>query len=209
LRIIVEHNIDIDLKVALDLALAQLDASALVESADHINKQVLTYMLDRFKGRYEDEHIPSEVFQSVAARQLSNPLDIHLRVLAVHAFNQLPEAEALAAANKRVSNILSKQTDLPDGREVNQDLLAEPAEQALAKTLTALTGSVRPLLEARDYTSALKELAKLRDSVDQFFDEVMVMAEQSEVRMNRLALLQKLQALFLNIADISLLVPAK
>lgn len=209
LRIIVEHNIDIDLRAALDLALAQLDASALVESTDHINKQVLTYMLDRFKGRYEDEHIPAEVFQSVAARQLSNPLDIHLRVLAVHAFNQLPEAEALAAANKRVSNILSKQTDLPNGRDVNQDLLTEPAEQALAKTLMALTSAVSPLLEARDYTSALKELAKLRDPVDQFFDEVMVMAEQSEVRMNRLALLQKLQALFLNIADISLLVPAK
>ena len=73
----------------------------------------------------------------------------------------------------------------------------------------ALTSAVSPLLQARDYTSALKELAKLRDPVDQFFDEVMVMAEQSEVRMNRLALLQKLQALFLNIADISLLVPAK
>lgn len=209
LRIIVEHNIDIDLKVALDLALAQLDASALVESADHINKQVLTYMLDRFKGRFEDEHIPAEVFQSVAARQLTNPLDIHLRVLAVHAFNQLPEAEALAAANKRVSNILSKQTDLPDGKDVNPDLLTESAEQALAGTLIALTSVVSPLLQARDYSSALKELAKLRDPVDQFFDEVMVMAEQSEVRMNRLALLQKLQALFLNIADISLLVPAK
>lgn len=209
LRIIVEHNIDIDLKAALDLALAQLDASALVESTDHINKQVLTYMLDRFKGRYEDEHIPAEVFQSVAARQLSNPLDIHLRVLAVHTFNQLPEAEALAAANKRVSNILSKQTNLPDGKDVNQDLLTESAEQALAGTLMALTSAVSPLLQARDYTSALKELAKLRDPVDQFFDEVMVMAEQSEVRMNRLALLQKLQALFLNIADISLLVPAK
>jgi glycyl-tRNA synthetase beta chain len=165
-------------------------------------------MLDRFKGRYEDEHIPAEVFQSVAARQLSNPLDIHLRVLAVHAFNQLPEAEALAAANKRVSNILSKQTDLPS-KEVNPDLLTESAEQALAKTLMALTGAVSPLLEARDYTSALKELARLRDPVDQFFDDVMVMAEQSEIRMNRLALLQKLQELFLNIADISLLVPAK
>jgi glycyl-tRNA synthetase beta chain len=180
-----------------------------VESADHITKQVLTYMLDRFKGRYEDEHIPAEVFQSVAAQQLSNPLDIHLRVMAVHAFNQLPEAEALAAANKRVSNILSKQTDLPDGRDVNPALLVEPAEQTLATTLAALTGAVSPLLEARDYTSALKELAKLRDPVDQFFDEVMVMAEQSEIRMNRLALLQKLQALFLNIADISLLVTAK
>jgi glycyl-tRNA synthetase beta chain len=210
LRIIVEHKIDIDLRAALNLALTQhIDTSTLVESADHINKQVLTYMLDRFKGRYEDEHIPAEVFQSVAARQLSSPLDIHLRVMAVHTFNQLPEAEALAAANKRVSNILSKQIDLPDGREVNQALLVEPAEQTLATTLMELTGAVGPLLETRDYTNALKELAKLRNPVDQFFDEVMVMAEQSEVRMNRLALLQKLQALFLNIADISLLVPAK
>ena len=210
LRIIVDHNIDMDLQVALDLALARhVGVSALTESPDHINKQVLTYMLDRFKGRYEDEHIPAEVFQSVAARQLSNPLDIHLRVLAVHAFNQLPEAEALAAANKRVSNILAKQNDLPGGGEVDRDLLTEPAEQALAKRLTALTSAISPLIETRDYTSALKELATLRDPVDQFFDEVMVMAEQSDVRMNRLALLQRLHALFLNIADISLLVPAK
>ncbi|WP_438951088.1 glycine--tRNA ligase subunit beta [Porticoccus sp.] len=210
LRIIIEHNIDIDLKAALKLALDQhTGVSTLADNTDKISKQVLTYILERFKARYDDENMPPEVFQSVAARQLSNPLDIHLRVLAVHTFNQLAEAEALAAANKRVSNILAKQTDLINRKDLNHSLLTEPAEQQLASILGTLTDVVSPLLQTRDYSTALKELAKLRAPVDQFFDEVMVMAEDPEVRLNRLALLQKLQDLFLNIADISLLVPAK
>lgn len=210
LRIIIEHNIDIDLKAALKLALDQhTGVSTLADNTDKISKQVLTYILERFKARYDDENMPPEVFQSVAARQLSNPLDIHLRVLAVHTFNQLAEAEALAAANKRVSNILAKQTDLINRKDLNHSLLTEPAEQQLASILGTLTDVVSPLLQTRDYSTALKELAKLRAPVDQFFDEVMVMAEDPEVRLNRLVLLQKLQDLFLNIADISLLVPAK
>ncbi|WP_461481128.1 glycine--tRNA ligase subunit beta [Porticoccus sp.] len=210
LRILVEKKIDLDLHVALTQATSQHGIfSKKTTSKEETAKQVLTYMLDRFRAWYEDEQISAEVFQSVAARQLSNPLDIHLRVQAVHVFNQLPEAQALAAANKRVSNILAKQDGERQSTAVNNRLLSDPAEQELAEALAALINEVRPLLLARDYTDALKKLARLRQPVDRFFDDVMVMVDDAALRSNRLALLQQLRDLFLQVADISLLVPAK
>ena len=210
LRILVEAQIDLDLEAALIQAASQhniFDHNHALQA--ETAKQVLTYMLDRFRAWYEDEQIPVEVFQSVAARQLTNPLDIHLRVLAVHAFNQLPEAQALAAANKRVSNILAKQENERQGTTINNTLLVDPAEKILAEALAELTNNVNPLLAARDYTDTLKQLANLRAPVDRFFDDVMVMIDDEALRANRLALLQQLRNLFLKVADISLLVPAK
>jgi glycyl-tRNA synthetase beta chain len=210
LRIIVERGIDLDLYEALTAAASQhtgLDTNS--NSIESLSKQVLTYMIDRFRSWYEDINIPTEVFQAVAARQLSNPLDIHQRVQAVHAFNQLAEASALAAANKRVSNILAKQEGNTIPAEVDNTLLADNAEKALALSLAELASEVKPLQQDRDYTDVLKQLARLRQPVDQFFDDVMVMVDDEDLRNNRLALLQQLRNLFLEVADISLLVPAK
>ena len=165
-------------------------------------------MLDRFRAWYEDENIATEVFLAVAAKQLSNPLDIHQRVHAVQAFSQLPQAASLAAANKRVSNILSKQQHSGEA-SVNRSLLQESAEQSLADAVDSLTAEVEPLLKQRNYTEALTRLAKLQEPVDQFFDDVMVMCDDDALRQNRLSLLLKLRNLFLEVADISLLVPAK
>lgn len=210
LRIIVERGIDLDLQEVLSDALSQHTGLDLKSDAiGNTTKQVLTYLIERFKAWYEDENIPTEVFQAVAARQLSNPLDIHQRVQAVHAFNQLSEAAALAAANKRVSNILSKQADSTIPAEVDNTLLVDDAEKALALSLAELAGEVKPLQQDRDYTDVLKHLAKLRQPVDQFFDDVMVMVDDNALRNNRLALLQQLRNLFLEVADISLLAPGK
>lgn len=210
LRIIVERKIDLDLLEALSLAISQHSIlSGNSEAASKLSKQVLTYMVERFKSWYVDENIPAEVFLAVVEKQLSNPLNIHQRVLAVHAFNQLPEAAALAAANKRVSNILAKQQGISIPTEVDNTLLADTAEKALALALAELSSEVKPLLQDRDYTQMLKQLARLRQPVDSFFDDVMVMVEDDALRNNRLALLQQLRNLFLEVADISLLVPAK
>ena len=205
LRIVVERSIDLDLEDAIKAAIAQHRD---LPPGDDLCKEVLTYMLDRFRAWYEDENIATEVFLAVAAKQLSNPLDIHQRVHAVQAFSQLPQAASLAAANKRVSNILSKQQH-SGGASVNRSLLQESAEQSLADAVDSLTAEVEPLLKQRNYTEALTRLAKLQEPVDQFFDDVMVMCDDDALRQNRLSLLLKLRNLFLEVADISLLVPAK
>jgi glycyl-tRNA synthetase beta chain len=210
LRIIIERDIDLDLTQAINSAAAQFaDLSGAKLTGDELCKQVLTYILERFKSWYKEEGIGSEVFAAVSALGLSNPLDINARVQAVQQFSQLPESVALAAANKRVSNILAKQ--LADTSPVSLDakLLQENAEQQLASEIERLTTLVTPLLERRDYSGVLSQLAKLREPVDSFFDQVMVMAEDPEVRNNRLALLHSLRRLFINVADISQLAPAK
>ncbi len=165
-------------------------------------------MLDRFRAFYEDANIPAEVFQAVTSKQLSQPLDINQRVLAVNEFSKLPQAQALAAANKRVSNILSKQ-NASASVQVNTELLQEDAEKALAKAVSAKAELVAPLFAKREYTKALAALADLQQPVDAFFDSVMVMCEDAALQQNRLALLQQLRGLFLEVADISYLVPAK
>jgi glycyl-tRNA synthetase beta chain len=210
LRIIIERDIDLDLTQAINSAAAQFaDLSGAKLTGDELCKQVLTYILERFKSWYKEEGIGSEVFAAVSALGLSNPLDINARVQAVQQFSQLPESVALAAANKRVSNILAKQ--LADTSPVSLDakLLQENAEQQLASEIERLTTLVTPLFERRDYSGVLSQLAKLREPVDSFFDQVMVMAEDPEVRNNRLALLHSLRQLFINVADISQLAPAK
>ena len=206
LRIIIERNIDLDLKLAITAAAQQLN---IIGDADKLCMQVLTYVLDRFKSWYKDEGINSEVFASVATLELSNPLDIDARVKAVDQFTRLPEAVALAAANKRVFNILAKQAVDTIPSNIDSNLLADAAEQQLAKNISSLNCTIAPLLEQRDYAAVLKELASLRDPVDQFFDDVMVMVDDPAIRDNRLALLNSLRSLFLNVADISQLVVSK
>src|SRR5690606_35103615 len=190
LRLIVEKNFDLDLRELLQKAQSQypqLDAqTGLVDT-------VLDYMIERFRAWFEDESIPAEVFMAVSAKKLSQPLDINQRVQAVFRFSQLPEAQALAAANKRVSNILAKQggdTELP---ALQMSLLTEAAEKQLAAQVAALQATAQPLFAARKYREGLEQLASLRAAVDAFFDNVMVMADDMAVRNNRLALLSQLR----------------
>ncbi len=206
LRILVEKEIDLDLRDCLQLAAAQYPEGVIAEGAV---EQTLEYMIERFRAWYEEENIPAEVFRSVSARKPSRPLDIQRRVHAVHAFTRLPEATALAAANKRVSNILEKLEAGHEFGEVNADLLQEPQELALSRQLAALTGISAQHLARDEYTEALACLATLREPVDTFFDDVMVNVEEPALRNNRLNLLKQLRDLFLQVADISQLVVGK
>jgi glycyl-tRNA synthetase beta chain len=207
LNIIIKRELDLDLRDLI--AFARNSFGDVLKSADSESK-VIEYMLERLRAMYVEENITTETFNAVAAKQLSVPLDIHKRVLAVHNFTQLPEAASLAAANKRVSNILSKSADgIAIDAGIQHALLQEDAEKLLASALTAKTAVVAPLFATRDYTATLASLADLREPVDAFFDTVMVMAEDEKLRNNRLALLAQLQALFLQVADISQLVPEK
>ncbi len=203
LRILVERKIELDLKSAIAAAAAQLTLDLDKEA---LCLQVLTYVIERFKAQYRDENIAPEVFVSVAALGLSTPLDIDARVRAVDHFSRLPEAIALAAANKRVFNILAKQSANSIPNVIDPALLMEAAEQHLAAELARLEQLTAPLLAQRDYTNVLQTLALLREPVDLFFDQVMVMADDPALQANRLALLQRLRSLFLNVADISQLV---
>jgi glycyl-tRNA synthetase beta chain len=210
LRIMLERNIDLNLVDVLSYCNAQLDIGKRAKlSGIELEKQVLTYTLERFKSWYKEKGLPAEVFLSIAALKLGNPLDIDARVSAVDRFTLLPEASSLAAANKRVSNILTKQLANSDLVPLNPSLLQEEAEKQLSDSLNSLEALIAPLLANRDYYAVLEKLAELKQPVDQFFEDVMVMAEDMELRQNRLALLDKLHKLFINVADISLLVPEK
>jgi glycyl-tRNA synthetase beta chain len=204
LRLLVEQQRNVDLRDLLTLAFQQHQNLAQGEA---VIEQVLTYMLDRFRAWYEEQSIPATVFQAVSAKQLSQPLDIDQRVQAVNFFRQLPEAEALAAANKRVANILAKADSVPD--TVNVDTLQEDAEKALYSAVIEQQKVVEPLFAQRQYKEALTALASLREVVDTFFDQVMVMADDETLKNNRLALLQQLRGLFFEVADISCLAASK
>lgn len=206
LRILVEKELDLDLRQCLALAAEQYPTGLL---ADDTGEQVLTYMLERFRAWYEEEAIPVEVFRAVSATDPSRPLDIQRRVHAVHAFGRLPEAQALAAANKRVANILGKLGAGHSFGEVSADLLHEPQEKELAEALRTLGAESAGHLEQGAYTEALASLAALRSPVDAFFDGVMVNTEDEALRNNRLNLLNALRDRFLQVADISQLAGTK
>lgn len=201
LNILIKGELALDLRELLSVAAEQHRD---LPKADGLVDDVLTYMLDRFRAWGQDEGISAEMYLAVRARPVTAPLDFARRLRAVKAFAQRDEASALAAANKRVSNLLDKQAH--DGStQVDTSLLAEPAEKALFDAVNARRDQVTPLFAAGDYQRALDVLAELRGPVDDFFDGVMVMAEDDATRNNRLALLASLRALFLEVADISLL----
>ncbi|OYD21025.1 glycine--tRNA ligase subunit beta [Oceanimonas baumannii] len=201
LRIIVEKGYQLDLLMLIDQARA-LYGSKL--SNQNVADDVLEFMLGRFRSWYQDLGYGVDVIQAVLARRPTRPADFDARVKAVSAFRELDAAIALAAANKRVGNILSKfDGEIP--AEVNAGLLQDDAEKVLAAQVAELTERLAPLFAGGDYSKALAELASLRESVDAFFDQVMVMADDDAVRLNRLALLNQLRNLFLRVADISLL----
>ncbi|AHG74345.1 Glycyl-tRNA synthetase beta subunit [Mannheimia sp. USDA-ARS-USMARC-1261] len=200
LRIIVEKNLPLDLTDLVEKS-AKLFGDKLTNQ--NVVSEVVDFMLGRFRAWYESEGIAVDVIQSVLARRPTRPADFDARVRAVSHFRELDSAEALAAANKRVSNILAK-ADIAIG-EIDLTACVEPAEKALAESVLALRTEVQPLIANGDYTAVLDKLANLRQPVDAFFDGVMVNAEDQKLRQNRLAILSTLQGLFLQVADISLL----
>ena len=200
LRIIVEKNLPLDLEDLVTKS-AALFGDKLTNQ--NVVADVVDFMLGRFRAWYQDEGIAVDVIQAVLARRPTRPADFDARVRAVSHFRTLDSAEALAAANKRVSNILAK-ADAAIG-EINLTACVEPAEKALAEAVLALRTEVQPLIAKGDYTAVLDKLANLRAPVDSFFDNVMVNAEDPALRQNRLAILNTLQGLFLQVADISVL----
>ena len=201
LRIIIERELPLDLQTLCEWA----EENFTVLTEQNTASTVVDYMLERFRAHYDEQGIGAEVYLAVHARRPTRPLDFDRRVKAVEAFRQLPEAQALAGANKRVSNILTKQGGDNIGEAVDTSLLQDAEEKTLAEQVEQQAQNVLPLFEQGDYSSALRSLAQLREPVDSFFDEVMVMAEDDAVRNNRLALLNRLRNLFLRVADISLL----
>ncbi|AGB80428.1 glycyl-tRNA synthetase beta chain [Serratia sp. FGI94] len=201
LRIIVEKNLPLDLQTLTEEAV-RLYGNKLTNAK--VVDEVVDFMLGRFRAWYQEEGHAVDTIQAVLARRPTKPADFDARVKAVSHFRTLDEAAALAAANKRVSNILAKSTDtLLD--QVRASVLKEPAELKLATHLVVLRDKLQPYFAEGRYQDALVELAALRETVDEFFESVMVMAEDEEVRVNRLTLLSKLRELFLQVADISVL----
>ena len=199
LRILVESGLDLDLAACLQRAAAGFPAGI---NAAAVVDGVFDFMMERLRHYYLEAGIRPDVFDAVLSRRPPRPYDFHQRIHAVTAFTRLPEAESLAAANKRIRNILRQSDETPPA-SIDSARLQEPAETALAKELEATAAAVRPLLDRNDYTRALTQLAGLRDKVDGFFDNVMVMSEDRSLRSNRLAMLQCISDLFLTIADIS------
>ncbi|MGL5487473.1 MAG: glycine--tRNA ligase subunit beta [Shewanella sp.] len=201
LRIIVENKLPLDL-VTLIAKAQELHGTNL--SNANASDEVLEFLMARFRAWYQDKGINVDVILAVLARRPTRPADFDSRINAVSHFRSLEASSALAAANKRVSNILAKvEGELPTA--INSALLTEAAEQALAAKLTELQPLLAPLFANADYQQALTLLASLRESVDQFFEDVMVMADDTALRNNRLALLNNLCEQFLHVADISLL----
>jgi glycyl-tRNA synthetase beta chain len=199
LRIMIESTVDLDLHHLLTQAAQHFDSAV---SADKAVEPVMEFILDRLRAYYQEQGIRPDVLDAVTALKPVRPVDINKRIHAVNTFRQLPEAESLAAANKRSGNILKKvKGTLPE--TIKPDLLAEDAEQKLYQALTDLNKMVGPLLANSDYEPALQQLAGLRKPVDTFFDDVMVMVDDTRLRDNRIDLLNQLHGLFLQVADIS------
>lgn len=201
LRIIVEKNLPLDLQILTEKAV-HLYSSKMTNVK--VVDEVVEFMLGRFRAWYQEEGHALDTIQAVLTRRPTKPADFDARVKAVSHFRTLEEAAALAAANKRVSNILAKSTDTLNNH-VQASVLQEATEIQLASHLVVLRDKLEPYFTDGNYQDALVELATLREPVDVFFENVMVMAEDDAVRVNRLTLLSKLRELFLQVADLSVL----
>ncbi|MEZ5462685.1 glycine--tRNA ligase subunit beta [Dokdonella sp.] len=220
-RTIIEGALDIDLKAHLAEALAGLPESALVaglgkgkdgqareldagKRRNELAAEIHEFIVDRLRSYYAEQNVAGEAFEAVRVLSPNSLLDFDRRLRAVMAFARLPEAQALAAANKRIGNILRQAEASPTG-EIDPALLESEAERMLVAAVAAAETDSAPLLAEADYVGLLRRLAALREPVDHFFDGVMVMAEDEAIRKNRLVLLGRLRSMFLRVADISLL----
>jgi glycyl-tRNA synthetase beta chain len=206
LRLLIETPLSLDLHALLEQAAAAYPAA--LKASDSLS-EVMDYCLDRLGSYYADASNPrcadADVVASVLALGLTEPHDIDRRIQAVQGFRRQPEAASLAAANKRTRNILRKAPATEVAADVDPALLSDDAERVLSGAVDAMAEQVQAMLQRRDYVEALAELASLRTALDDFFEQVMVMAEQPQIRANRLALLKRLEGLLLGVADISLL----
>jgi len=204
-RTLIEGKLDLDLVALLR------DAAALVDGAkaEAVAVELYDFVLERLRGYHADQGIRGDMFDAVASQRPASLLDFDARLRALLEFARLPEADALAAANKRIANILRQATEKGDKPAPNIDAsaLTAPEERTLAATLEFEGGKAMQALGRRDYVAALRALASLRPAIDAFFDQVMVMVEDEDMRQNRLALLADLRRRFLAIADIGLLQP--
>ncbi len=197
LRTLIENKLDINIVELTEFASAQIKTT--IEQSVTADK-VIEFIFDRLKGYCLDQGYSADEFDAVIAVAPAEPLDFMQRLQAVKAFRQLPEAESLAAANKRIRNILKKSESQPAAVVGN---LVELQEKQLLQAALQAADDIKPLLALRDYQATLNRLAGLRNDVDTFFDQVMVMTDDLELRANRLALLNLLSEQFLTCADIS------
>jgi len=199
LRIIIEGGLDLDLKTLLDQA-----AKGLADKVDAspATAETLGFVMERLKAYYKDQGIALDTVDAVASLKPTRPLDFDQRVKAVSDFRKLDAAESLAAANKRISNILKKVSGKV-AKQVDENLFVEAQETSLYNAIKEQQEKLTPLFASGDYSAALSSLAVLREAVDNFFDNVMVMADDEALKNNRLALLSQLRNLFLEIADLS------
>ncbi len=198
LRILIEKQLPLDLMQLLDIARAQFPREML---ADSVTVDLHGFMLERLRGYLRDQDFSADEIESVLSQSPTRIDLVTPRLEAVRAFRRLPEAGSLAAANKRIRNILRKAEGVDGNPELT--LLQEPAEKNLFTAVNEMQPQLNALFEAEDYTGALKLLAGVRSEVDTFFDEVMVMTDEPLTRKNRLALLAQLEALMNRVADIS------
>lgn len=202
LRITVERSLELDLLQLVEVAVSLQP----VPAPPDVSNEIWAYLMERLRSSYLEgdagRSVTTEMFDAVLASRPHSPLDIDLRLRALEAFLKLPEAESLSAANKRIANILRKAPADMSGAVDTQRLL-DPAERQLFEHVISIERAVNPLLARREYPTALGHLASLREDIDRFFDSVMVMAEDIDVRTNRLALLTRLRAVFVQIADLS------
>lgn len=202
LRILIEKQIDLDLEDLLNSAAGNYPG---LENKETVS-QLLRFMLERLKAWYQEQGITPDVFAAVAALNLTRPYDMHRRIQAVQYFKGLPDAESLAMANKRVSNILGQYTDNIVAKNIDPALFEDEAEHELARSLAEQNKRIAPLYAAGNYVEVLTQLATLRGPIDHFFERVLVMSEDQRKRENRLLMLSQLRALFLQVADIALLI---
>ena len=217
LRIMIEGGLELDLGEMIDAALKpHVDGtreneggSREVRDRARLRSDMRQLMLDRLRAYFADRSIPADAFNAVLAREPARPIDFANRLRAVEAFRAMPEAASLSSANKRIHNILRQaaQGNIGVPGEVDDSLLREDAERTLRDALDRIEPGARTMLDAGEYTGALANLAGLRDDVDRFFDTVKVMDDDPALRGNRLALLARIGALFMETADISLLQP--
>ncbi len=202
LRTTIERRLELDLQCVIDQAVKALPFTA----PENCARDVYDYVIERLRAYYVEGgagfEVTAEMFDAVLATRPASPLDFDARLRALAEFLDLPDAQSLAAANKRIANILRKATE-PVREQFDPDRLIDPAEQILGEQIEAIARQVEPRFAAREYTSALKSLAVLRKAVDDFFDSVLVMADDATLRANRLALLRRLQGLFMHVADLS------
>jgi glycyl-tRNA synthetase beta chain len=197
LRIIIECELEIDLQKLLEQSQATFK-DIYAQTSQH----VFDFMLERLRAYYQEKGFDLETIEAVLTCRPTSPLDIDKRIRGIAAFRKLPEAESLASANKRIHNILKKAKEKYPN-EPDQTYFTELEERHLYDELETVNEKINPLIKTGNYEEALKHLASLREATDKFFDNVMVMAEDQTVRINRLAFLQKIRNLFLQIADIS------